>query len=1090
MAKRFTPIIGLAVVVALAFAAVFGAMSLTNPAFAAVGEPADAELTERGFSPQQAMTSVAIGEALTYDITSLITGGGANFAGADVTCVPVCDDSGTDNPINAANPTVGPDFGAINLMVLGTNVDNVGRVRMTIDVDLIAGANQEIVVDITVTPVVNEAPTVKEAILDQKVVIRTVVGIVSPATVAPASDSVSTKIDLADYFNNGRGSGVIATYSAVAAPSGGVLFTADTLTQPTGGSELEMFLGDGGTEQLVAVTVTATDTANPTPNTPSITFFVNVVAPGSDIGPSAPGGKPSFSYLSADPGKNTRYELRFPAPKNMNTLTDEIVIELEDFTVPSSIDEDSIAVTVTDGCVKMAGGNKDCTTTPQDIAVSGEKIFITVGDLDKASDDTANDFSITEGEVIAVVIRQSAGISNPTEAGKYGPVAEVLFGNNQKSKVADFDGVDELTIPVPRILSLDEEDGGLGTEVNATGKGFKNGTSLTVFVDKLSAVMWNPRGGSDNMVPLPANMVEEYDALVVGDDTDRGNVAAGTIPTNDDGDALYDDDGDALAPNRKLDLGEDTLCEVSKIGGDDVGICEFTVTHPTFSGGINYINAVDGRNGYISDGEGLGEFELTASISASPAGGSPGEIILLQMVDFPVGPVVKVELSRTEVCGPSNTTPTCNGSVDLTGSGNFKIIIPNWAKSGNQELRVTGQNDAADDPVRGAKNVVISGPQIQVTPGSVVANQRISLVGVGFSSGAHITRVAPGIPQVSKMSVGGKEISWARINGGQPVEVDSGGNWSAAVDLPLHEATTAEGDRTIRITDSGGRTGSVTVVIAAREVTITPAIGRVGTLATVRGMNFPSKNDDGSSFNVALVYDAGNDKQTTVSAVPDASGRFEVQLRIPTTASIPSTNTVKVQFDDDDDVTVVTTVTHEVPEGAINLSQTSGSPGSTVSISGVGFKSFVPVKSVMVGALEVTPSPRPSTDSQGMMTFQVLIPGLDVGIQTIEVQVGGTTASVGFTVTTSGVAAGNITESSLAVMNLGDNFVRSFNFNNDTKTWTFYSPEAPDDSTQTSFITGESYWILIGESQEVILNGRTRNLTCSAAGNCWNLIVW
>ena len=31
-----------------------------------------------------------------------------------------------------------------------------------------------------------------------------------------------------------------------------------------------------------------------------------------------------------------------------------------------------------------------------------------------------------------------------------------------------------------------------------------------------------------------------------------------------------------------------------------------------------------------------------------------------------------------------------------------------------------------------------------------------------------------------------------------------------------------------------------------------------------------------------------------------------------------------------------------------------------------------------------------------------------------------------------------------------------------------------------SFITGESYWILIGESQEVILNGKTRNLTCVA----------
>ena len=39
MAKGFTPIIGLAVVVALAMVAVFGAMSLTNPAFAAVSGP-------------------------------------------------------------------------------------------------------------------------------------------------------------------------------------------------------------------------------------------------------------------------------------------------------------------------------------------------------------------------------------------------------------------------------------------------------------------------------------------------------------------------------------------------------------------------------------------------------------------------------------------------------------------------------------------------------------------------------------------------------------------------------------------------------------------------------------------------------------------------------------------------------------------------------------------------------------------------------------------------------------------------------------------------------------------------------------------
>ena len=48
----FAPIIGLAVLVALAMVAVFGAMSLTNPAQADIGQPADAELTVRTFSPQ------------------------------------------------------------------------------------------------------------------------------------------------------------------------------------------------------------------------------------------------------------------------------------------------------------------------------------------------------------------------------------------------------------------------------------------------------------------------------------------------------------------------------------------------------------------------------------------------------------------------------------------------------------------------------------------------------------------------------------------------------------------------------------------------------------------------------------------------------------------------------------------------------------------------------------------------------------------------------------------------------------------------------------------------------------------------------
>ena len=319
--------------------------------------------------------------------------------------------------------------------------------------------------------------------------------------------------------------------------------------------------------------------------------------------------------------------------------------------------------------------------------------------------------------------------------------------------------------------------------------------------------------------------------------------------------------------------------------------------------------------------------------------------------------------------------------------------------------------------------------------------------------------------------------------------VDNGGNWAASVNLPLSSATTNSGTKELRVTDSKGRTGNQNVVIPERKVDVDPTSSRVGTRVVVRGQNFPSKNDGGDSFNVEITYKTTSGSETRVSATPDASGNFETELIVPTGSAIPSTNTIQVEFEESDGEKVTFNTPHLVPEGIISLSTTRGPAGTRLTISGQGFKSFVPVTRVTVGDLEVTPSPRPSTDSQGMVSFSIAVPGSDVGIQTIEVDVGATTASVGFTVTPSGVSAGNIMEAALATVNLGDNFVRSFNFNNDTKSWTFYSPEAPDDSTQTNFITGESYWILIGESQEVILNGKTRNLTC-ASGSCWNQIVW
>ena len=111
----------------------------------------------------------------------------------------------------------------------------------------------------------------------------------------------------------------------------------------------------------------------------------------------------------------------------------------------------------------------------------------------------------------------------------------------------------------------------------------------------------------------------------------------------------------------------------------------------------------------------------------------------------------------------------------------------------------------------------------------------------------------------------------------------------------------------------------------------------------------------------------------------------------------------------------------------------------------------MPINLVTVGGIDVTPSPKPRTDIVGDFEFKVFIPGLGIGTQTIEVTVGGgasvSTASAGYEVTASGVAGGATTTAAAAVTPMGENFVRSFHFNNDTKTWTFYDPEVGDAST-------------------------------------------
>ena len=173
----------------------------------------------------------------------------------------------------------------------------------------------------------------------------------------------------------------------------------------------------------------------------------------------------------------------------------------------------------------------------------------------------------------------------------------------------------------------------------------------------------------------------------------------------------------------------------------------------------------------------------------------------------------------------------------------------------------------------------------------------------------------------------------------------------------------------------------------------------------------------------------------------------------------------------------------------IRLSQNFGPPGTTVTVVGHDFSSLSPVQSVQVDWIDVTPEDPAATDDQGQFRLDIIIPGLDDGVHTIQVRVAGIPIAIRFII--QGPSIGPLdTPAEYALQNLGDNLVRVFHFDPSYNAWRFYDPQVPEVSTLNYFDHWECYWLLVKEPAEVILGRQTRNLTCQTDGKCWNFIVW
>ena len=740
---------------------------------------------------------------------------------------------------------------------------------------------------------------------------------------------------------------------------------------------------------------------------------------------------------SRSPAARTRYEVEFVTPRALSSLTDRIVMTLhQDIRIPSFIATDNVRVQYRKEEEAGSGDAGDVSIIQQ--GSSKDPAILT---LYHAVEGDGGPVEIPAGAKVTITFLQEARIHNPTEGGSFDWTVHTdrsprpVMANHPDPEVRD----------AFRQASLDNRDTGL-------------------LVDREVRLTPGQTGRGQRVVVSARGYREDRTVYVWRD-------------ANTDG---------------RQDSGEIDLCQ-AVVASNGRGTCSFVVGVPPFSPGFgscegedsrncNFINATDGVTGSTVVDPELSDFldagqvlELVGRIDAeqfrSPHGG-----IFIEVIDFPPGRVTSVAIGGMEA-------EIGQLAVGTSGRLQFVLPLPNGVRLGRQYLAV--KLDRSDTGEEFSQGVIVAitrlNTEVIIFPQTALPNQRIHLRGAGFTRRMKAT--------IREVRVGSLAVRPERISGGEGmIEMAGDGRWSASLDLPVNEETTSPGVKTLKLIDTGGRLGLVEFTIPPREITVTPEWGRPGTLVTVAGKGFPARNDSVSSVPIRLYYESAAGYSVT-SVETDLKGNFSQEIRIPLETPSPSSNAVRVEFDNDKGTRVFTRTVHQVPGATVEISPAAGPPGTRVMMTGRGFRNHAQVNSVRIGVTDVTPGPPISTDGHGafFLTFQA--PGIGAGRQTVSVSVAGLTASATFDLWPSGVSAGSRTSVTEGLADLGGALVRLWHFDNNAKAWSYYDPLMAGDGPLTHLVAGEAYLLLVRQTLETVLNGKARHFTCYQ-GNCWNQIVW
>ena len=459
--------------------------------------------------------------------------------------------------------------------------------------------------------------------------------------------------------------------------------------------------------------------------------------------------------------------------------------------------------------------------------------------------------------------------------------------------------------------------------------------------------------------------------------------------------------------------------------------------------GVNTLRVIDSNDAEVSDDFMLG---IKPTVKLGSATAKRSADLEISVSDWYYGDINKVTIAGIPV-----------GDVDEDVANNkatFKVTVPSNVRTGDQEVKVYGDNEDLNTTSATATVNIVLLP-LDVSPSTVVPGHRVTITGSGFARNTDIDSI----------SIGGVGID-------VPTDADStsSGRVAVTVTVPL---TVGDGDKTVKLT-VGTRTGEGEITVPKPSIELDPAESVPGSVISVRGSGFAA---DGR---VEVRFDG--DVEEVGRA--DGSGDIHIRLEIPSDAGVGTPNEVMVEVRSDALVeaekSISATADHKTPGPAITVPETA-QVGTLATISGTNFEPFTSL-SVMIGGKDATPSGA-ETDKNGGFELSARVPRLSAGSHTITIEDGSTDENI-VTETFEVVTTPVVSTPQEVFGGLGDNLVVVWRYDNATATWASYSPGAPAELNDLTGISrGDIVWIQV--TADVEFQGQTLYLGTTG----WNLIT-